>query len=114
MIYQLLRLVGRRTWWGILVVGIIIGFLAFANLILMSVGERFCAILPDLVLNVILLAFGSGLASNRGRLFEASLPIPARDLFMYRLLMLQVIIWIPLLAAAGAGYVVAGRASSLY
>lgn len=65
-----------------------------------------------LLLNLLLLLLASGLSLLRVSGFEAALPIPARDIFMARLVPRLAVVWIPLVAAAGAGYMVVGHAAS--
>ena len=114
MIYQLAQLNWRGTLLGMLFFELVLGGLAFANFIFMSYNRPLSASLPTVILNLLLLGGASGVARCRATPFQAALPIPARDLFMYRLVSLQALVWIPLLAAAGAGYLVMGRASSLF
>jgi hypothetical protein len=109
MIYQLLRLDGRTVRLERLFLGVVLGGAGFAVL----TGRPSSTISWGMVLNFLLYALVFSLTRYRATLFQAALPIPARDLFMARLLPLLAVVWIPLLAAVGAGYVVGARATSI-
>jgi uncharacterized membrane protein YidH (DUF202 family) len=107
MIYQLVRLDWQRFWLATLIFGVVLGGLGFAIL----TRQQASTIPAAVLLNILLLALVA-VARYRATPFQAALPIPARDLFMARLLPILAVIWIPLLAAVGAGYLAGARASS--
>jgi hypothetical protein len=108
MIYQLVRLGWRRFWLAALIFAVVLWGLGFATM----TRPLWSALLSGVTLIVLLFAPVSAVGRFRASLFQAALPIPAWDLFMARLLPLLGLVWIPLLAAVGAGYIVVGRASS--
>ena len=110
MIYQIVRrdLDWRRLWFVTAGLGMIL--LGFGIRPLWFPEKAVSAILGSLLMLAVLYpAFMFG--GRRASLFQAALPIPARDLFVARLLSLLGVVWFPLLAVAAASRVAGPGAS---
>jgi hypothetical protein len=114
MIYQLVRrdLGWQRIWFVTLVVAIGLGSIPFgiqSALPHSRVPERiFLAILSSLMLLEALSIVVLAGANRRVTLFQAALPIAARDLFLARLFSLLAVVWVPVLGTAAALCMTAG------
>jgi hypothetical protein len=111
MIYQLVRLEWGRSWRGRLIFCVILWGVVFALLIptrhLVDMPEGLLSkILSSVLMPMVMLITCIFGGTRRASLFHAALPIPARDLFIARLLSLLAAIWFLILAIAGASYVV--------